>query len=1125
MKGLISFRGRKHRFWFLLIVLVFSLAGTVQMQAQVVGGTILGTITDKSGAIVPQASILVRNQANGVTRTVKTDPVGFYTAPNLLPGTYEVTISAAGFAASVKSDVTLTVGNQLVLNFTLNVGQVSEVVHVSTEAPTIDLASSAIGAVVDSTTIRELPLNGRSWTDLAILQPGVLAVETQSPFNAGSNRGNRGFENEVAINGARPQQNNYRLDGISIEDFANGGSGSVLGGNVGVDAIEEFSVLSSNLSAEYGRTSGGVINAVTRSGTNQFHGSVYEFLRNSALDAANFFDNAGGIQKPSFKRNQFGASAGGPIRKDKIFIFGDYEGIRQSRGIASPVTVPSDNARLGLLTYPGATADPTKFPSDCAPTGSADQCQVTVGPSVQKYLPFWPHAASTSPGANIGSFTFAGQQVVNEDFFTVRADDKISDKDSLSATYLRDITPYQSPDGLDAVLISSATRRQIVTLEETHVFSAQLVNAFRLGFSRAVTDNDGGLTAINPLAKDPSLAALPGQFASAVTVPGLTVFTGGVNGTSHYGYFWNSYQAYDDAFYTRGTHALKFGVAFERAQLNQTVLADQSGGFFFGSLHDFLTNQPSRFEAGLPSSVNERGLRQSILGLYAQDDWHWRSNFTLNLGLRWEMATVPTEVHNALASLQNVTDSQQRIGSPLFSNPTLRNFEPRVGFAWDPFRDAKTAVRGSFGIFDALPLPYQFSLMISKQAPFYQHARVRHLPQDSFYAGALPPNPPLSALVGNYIEPHPHRNYVMQWNLNVERELTNNLSAMVAYVGSRGVHQGFRVDDLDMVLPTKTPQGYLFPAQDPTNTLPTFNPNFGQIYGLAYAGNSFYHALLAGVTKRMSHGLEFQGSFTWGKSIDNSSGSIAGDTFSNGLSSLPWYDINSNRGLSDFDIRRTVMFSATWQVPEPKSWSGPARWVTSGWELGTIFKANDGAPFTATWGTSGDPQLMGSGDPWAFPDRLTGPGCQSLVNPGNPNNYIKTECFTVPSAPNQAFWAANCNSTPYTDAAGNPVSVLYPLCFNLRGNAGRNILIGPGLTNLDFSIFKNNRIRKISENFNVQFRAEFFNVLNHANFSVPVTPDNTDIFDATGAPTGVAGKLTSTTTTAREIQFAMKLFW
>jgi hypothetical protein len=1101
MSQLIAVSWRTYGRRLVLVAQMFCLAAAVQTRAQVVGGTILGMIADQSGGVVPRAQILIKNLKNGFTRTVTTDAAGFYAAPNLLPGTYEVTASATGFAANVWTNVTLTVGTQQVLNFTMSVGPVTEKVQVTSEAFAVELATSAIAAVVDSTTIRELPLNGRSWSDLATLQPGVQAVQTQSPFNAGSNRGNRGFENEVAINGARPQQNNYRLDGISIEDFANGGSGSVLGGNVGVDAIQEFSVLTSNTSAEYGRTSGGVINAVTRAGTNQFHGGAYEFLRNSALDARNFFDLNG---VPAFRRNQFGVDAGGPIRKDRTFLFGDYEGIRQSLGVSTRDLVPSPAARAGHLC-----SVPDNPDNRCTPHS------ITIDPAVVKYLPFWglPNSG-LRPGSNgdIGIYTFAGNQTVQENFFTVRGDHKFSDQDSLAATYLYDVTPYVAPDGLNAVLINSKTSRQIATLEETHIVSPEVVNSFRLGFSRAVTDNNHGYTAINPLSKDSSLAAIPGQFASAVTVSGLTGFTGGVNGNSRYQYFWNSYQAYDDAFYTRGTNSLKFGAAFERIHLNQSVLSDQSGGFFFGSLTDFLTNQPNRFEVGLPSSVNERGIRQSVLGLYVQDDWHWRSNFTVNLGLRWEMVTVPTEVHNALASLQTTTDPAQRLGSPFFSNPTLHNFEPRVGFAWDPFHNGKTAVRAGFGVFDVLPLPYQFSLLISKQGPFYQHGTARPLPAGSFYTGALPLLGS-SSFVADYVEPHPHRNYVMQWNLNVQQELTNNLSAMVAYVGSRGVHQEFRVDDLDTVVPAKTPQGYLWPS--PVGSGTVLNPNFGQIYGIRYAGNSFYDALLAGITKRMSHGLEFQGSYTWGKSIDNSSGTIAGDTFSNGLSSLPWYDLKTTRGLSDFDIRRTLVISATWQVPRLKSASGPAAWLTSGWELGAIYKANDGVPFTATFGTDGDPLGLNSSDPWDFPDRLTGPGCQSLVNPGNPNNYIKTQCFAVPTAPSQAFYEAHCD----------PSFGTYPQCFNLRGNAGRNILIGPGLSNLDFSVFKNSPVKRISENFNAQFRAEFFNILNRANFAVPITPDNTDIFDSAGAPTGVAGLLTSTTTTAREIQFALKLVW
>jgi hypothetical protein len=289
----------------------------------------------------------------------------------------------------------------------------------------------------------------------------------------------------------------------------------------------------------------------------------------------------------------------------------------------------------------------------------------------------------------------------------------------------------------------------------------------------------------------------------------------------------------------------------------------------------------------------------------------------------------------------------------------------------------------------------------------------------------------------------------------------------------------------------------------------------------------------------MSHGIELQGSFTWGKSIDTGSATGVGDQFSNSIGSLPWYDLRSARGLSDFNIGRTLVISATWQVPRLKSVTGPARWLTSGWELGAIFKANDGVPFTPTWGTDGDPQGLNSSDTWAFPDRLSTPGCATLTNPRNPNTYIKTQCFSVPMAPCPAgtdaltcpFYngsASNgigCDPTPITDSDGNLVGVPFPQCFNLRGNAGRNILIGPGTTNLDFSIFKNNAVKKISENFNVQFRAEFFNVLNHANFAVPVTPDQTDIFDSNGQPTGVAGQLTSTTTTAREIQFAVKVVW
>src|ERR1700730_1700692 len=420
------------------VALLFSPLFLSTAAAQVAGATLSVTVTDQSGGVVPKAEISIKNIATGGTRAGTTDPAGFYSAPNLLPGSYDVTATAPGFSSEVHSGITLTVGGQEVLNFTLQVGQVTQTVEVAGEALTVQLASSAISAVVNSNTVRELPLNGRSWTDLATLQPGVDAIQTQPSFGAGPDRGKRGFGSQITVAGARPQQNNYRLDGITINDYDNGAPGSVLGGDLGVDAIQEFSVLTSNYSTEYGRTSGGVVNAITRSGTNQFHGGVYEFLRNSALDARNYFDGT----IPPFRRNQFGADVGGPIRKDKMFVFGDYEGIRSSKGITSVDTVPSLAARNGILcSLPdsGSSCTPAPLPGG-------------VDPSARQYLSFWPLPnGGIQPGTNgdIGKFTFAGQQIINENFFTIRIDNKISDHESLAATYLGGPTTYHSTSRLN----------------------------------------------------------------------------------------------------------------------------------------------------------------------------------------------------------------------------------------------------------------------------------------------------------------------------------------------------------------------------------------------------------------------------------------------------------------------------------------------------------------------------------------------------------------------------------------------------------------------------------------------------------------------------------------------------
>jgi hypothetical protein len=1122
---------------FLTLLIVFS----VPIAAQVAGGTLSGTITDPSDKTIPQAQISITNVATGITTTVMTNSDGFFIAPNLLPGEYQVTVSAKGFATEVSKGISLTVGANQILNLTLQVGSAAKtVIEVTTEAPAVQLASSDISAVVNATTVRELPLNGRSWTDLAALQPGVETIQTQPSFATGSDRGNRGFGQQLTISGARPQQNNYRLDGVSLNDYANGAPGSVLGGNLGVDAIQEFSVLTSNYSAEYGKTSGGVVNAITRSGTNSFHGSVYEFLRNSALDAKNFFE-AAGAPKASFKRNQFGGAIGGPLDKNRTFFFADYEGIRQSKGIANLDFVPSPEARGGNIHDPN-TGNPVTVPVD---------------PSVANYLALYPVTASC--GQDVCPFVFNGQQVVNENFVTTRIDHRFSEKDGLFGTYLYDKTPYSSPDSFGNVGLNTLSSRQIVAVEETHSFTQTFVNTVRFGYNHENVNNDSSVSGLTKAASDTSLGAFAGRDAAVVNVTGLSSMSGGVGGLPTYLYRWNSFQGYDDAFFNRGKHTVKFGAAFERMLLQVTALTDPNGIWFFGSLSDFLTNNPSKFQGGVASSLTPRDLRQSLFGTYVQDDWRARPNLTLNLGLRYEIATVPTEIHGKIANLRNLSDPLPVCGlvvagqcsgtGSFFNNPTTKNFEPRLGFAWDPLKNGRMAVRGGAGLFDVLPLPYQFILLTTQSAPYFQYTALKvgdpSLAKPLTFPLVDPADITNNKLRSTFVEPNPKRNYVAQWNLNVQYQLTPSLAAMVAYVGSRGIHQPFRVDEADLVIPTKTPSGYLWPQVDINGNLTTgpnagkppntINPAFGSVRGMFYEGRSYFNALELQLAKRMSHGFQLQGTYTWGKSIDTSSATLAGDAFGNSISSLNYFDLRLTRGLSDFNVGRTLVLNGTWEIPSNKSWSGPAKWVTDGWELGLIFTVSDGVPFTPTWGTGSDPANTLSSDDFAYPNRLGGAGCNTLTNPGHPENYVKTQCFAVPSAPDMNFWNLNCNQMPPSaqPSSGLPVSVSFPQCFNLRGNAGRNILIGPGITNLDFSVFKNNHIKRISENFNVQFRLEMFNIMNHPNFAPPGPGDgNTDIFDGGGnslSPTlgngGTAGVLLRTTIPERQIQFAIKIIF
>jgi hypothetical protein len=1173
---------------FLAFVLCFF--ASVPVYAQVTGATLSGTITDASGGVMAGAQVSVRNTATGNVKDTTTDSAGLYTVPNLQAGNYEVKVTAKGFTTAVQSNLTLAVGAQQSLNIPMKVGETSTTVQVTEAAPQIELTSSTLMGQVESQTVLELPLNGRDWTSLATLHPGVNLIETQMDY-ATSARGNRGFGAELTISGQRTTNNNYRLDGISVNDYANSGPGNVLGAALGVDAIQEFSVLTGSYSAEYGKASGGVVNAITKSGTNAFHGDVYEFLRNSALDSNDYFsrntiDSSGkSTPKALFRRNQFGGSAGGPIRKDKTFVFGDYEGLRQAKGITTSIKVPSNNARLGILNG-GTALDPTAacvVPAAAAangavehnltPVGSpqAGQATTCVDDASAAALNMWPTSTAVDSGnPDRAIFTFAGVQIVPENFYTARVDHKIGTNDSLFGTYLFDDTDFKQPDKFDNIFLKSHTRRETVVLEESHTFGPSFVNTARVGYSRTHVLNLLPAEAINPFAAKDStglaLGSTTGQTLSTVDFKGgFTRQQGGVGSASNYEHTFNNYQFADDAFWTHGAHTVKFGVDVERMQYNYIARQNQGGRWNFNDYLSFLTNLPKHFEAGIPSTITPRELRQTLFGGYVQDDWRFRSNLTLNIGVRYEMTTVIHDAQGKITSLLNITDTAPQCGTqftspfapggvsppgavcgsvgPYYSNPTKRNFEPRIGFAWDPFRNGKTSVRGGFGIYDILPLPGYFLLQENQAAPFMIFASTNDKPSlaGRFTSGGqdlLTNNVPASLLSTSTIEPKPHRSYVLQWNLNVQRQITPDLSLTLGYIGSHGVHLLIRGDDGNMTLPTQAPEGLLFPCgptgapgtcapgTNPDGTSAQINQELGIIRYIYWGTDSFYHAMNVTVDKRMSHGLQFQVAYTWAKSIDDNSSTIAGDTFGNGLNSLFYFNPKALRGLSDFHVGQNASINLLWAVPGPKS--GVAKAVVGGWQLGSIFKINTGVPSTAI--INGDNLGLGNGgaDQFGIPNLVSGcdPVNHNYIGGPSPS-YLNESCFSLPTVSASSSIAANCADFPGAahalDGIHAPDGSFY--CANLLGNAGRNSIIGPKLVNLDFSATKNNPIKRISETFNVQFRAEIFNILNRSNFA-PFEPTNGGgVFNPDGSDGKGNGALDAYSTGPRDVQFALKFIW
>jgi hypothetical protein len=1027
--------------------------------------TMDGTLTDPTGAVVGNAKIVITSESTNVSRQLTSNTAGFFSATDLAPGSYKVMVACPGFSPREIDHILLTVGQIRELNVQLTIATVSNNVVVSGVSNTLDTATSSVQGLVNGVTTRNLPLNGRDFTELATLQAGVSAVLTQYSADATSTtRLSRGFGSQLSIGGNRPQQISYLLDGINTNDYANGSPGSVSGAILGVDAVEEFSVIESNAPAQYGRMSGGVLNSITRSGTNTFHGSIYDFVRNSVFDARNHFDPA---TIPPFRRNQFGATASGPILRNRTFFFGNYEGFRQSLGSSIEDVVPSPNARMGNLVAG----------------------KVTINANVAPYLAVY-NIPNAGVSGDTGIYSFVTQQPTNEDFSTIHLDHNFTEKNTLHGTMLYDTSSISSADPSDALIDQAISRRTAISLEDIHIFSAQLTNALRAGYSRSVSSGPRQQSVINPAANNPALGYFPGANLGALLVSGLTTFNGGAGAVGTYTYHYNSYQLYDDVALVRGRNSFSFGGSVERLQDNEEAGLLPFGEWSFGSLKSFLTNVPTFFESGLPTlPVAPVDLRTTIVAGYAQDDWRVRNNFTLNIGVRYEMNTDFTEARNRLGALATPTSAAVTPVKSYFSNnPTLLNFDPRAGFAWDPYGHGLTVVHGAVGIYDVLPLPYVLGLQTVSSSPIYDEAENTSVAKGTFpQNGFTGFNPPVRAI---YTPRNPGPNYVMQYTFNIQQQFAKNTAFTLGYIGSHGVRQPFTSNDINFVPPVvDSPLGYVWPVKGTGTKL---NPAIGIESGTYFEGSSVYNSLQASLRYTSSR-VQGSLSYTWGRSIDDSSSALSGASFDNSISNPPNFDLRLNRALSDFDVRNLVTAYAMTVLPSPAQHLGP--WVAPlrGWNLENIFTISGGVPFTPTIG--GDPLGSLTSTPFDRPDLVRKTGCTQPQN----IHYLDTSCFAFPA------------NYEYATGLSGP----------RLGNAGRNPFIGPGTFFWTTGLMNE---QKLGERIHMQLQAQAFNVSNRTNFGDPQSTE-AQIFNASGNPLSTAGELTVTSSSSRQLQFALKFIF
>lgn len=920
-------------------------------DAQVITGSILGTVTDASKAAIPGASITMKNLDTGETRTVTTDAGGRYRAPGLGLGRYEVRAELEGFQTKVRTGISLAVGQEAVVDFTLGLAKMTEAIVVSGEAPTVNTTESSVSYVVDEKKIRDLPLNGRDYAQLILMQPGVV----QSRASVGSS--DVGYGVKISVAGSRPNQNLFTLDGTDYNDALNNTPASAQGYMTGVETIKEFQVLTNTMSAEYGRASGGVFNVVTKSGTNDFHGSVFEFHRDDRLDSKNFFAD----EKPDFRRNQFGGSFGGPIARDRTFFFGSYEGLRERKDITSVATVPDENARNGIL--PGV-----------AP--------VTVNSLIQPYLALFPHANGPlildSKGQPTGVAVFTGVNARNstQNFGIVRVDQNFSDRDTAFVRLLMDKSNIDQPVFYPTFPNIVRNNKTVGTLEERHMFSASILNEARVGINRSKPLED-----VNPTDPHTELAFVPGKSMGSINVSGLTEI--GTDRTNPKQFAANEFQVTDSVSFVGARNEIKTGFNYAHFSYDGFSESRSRGRLNFRNLSDFLRGRVRTFEIAKPGSDFTRNYRQNLIGTFLQDDFNVTPRLTINAGVRWEFVTDPTEANGKISNLRNPqTDKTVTVGGPLFKNSTKKNIAPRLGFVWNVTGDGRTALHGGYGVFYDQPLFSTWRNPIFRSLPYVDRATISNptLPIDVSKVGTSGVSD-TEAFVYDL-----HRVYTEHYNLNIQRDLgIANTTLLVGYFGSRGrnlLGQG----DVNTAIPQIASDGSeFFPAGSARR-----NPNFGTIRMIMQGFSSKYNGVHLGLQERRTRGFQFQLAYTYGKSEDNRSGSGGRQEYENGQArTFDPYHINLDWGPSDFDVRHNAVLNASYDLP-----FGKGR-LREGWQVNMIGTYATGVPFSPV--LAGDPDRDGSTDNIGRPNIVAGCNPNNVPGGRGPDQWFNPACYTFPA--------------------------------------------------------------------------------------------------------------------------------